>query len=235
LKKKETLFRKSRPHIRQLQVFENGEISADIGILWAAYQRKSFRLNEGMTSKDFQEVILKILSMYHSVWIIEDDNKSFRSGRGPISFIGVWFDGWTIEPHTEYFKWATKRNILRASVAVMQKTRYDKGVGCLKVKSLSNTVNLFHRVGKYIPSFRYVGKVNGGSFMGDEFWFSIKGAKHGWTDGSGAEGLQRTGGRERTTSTSKVGSSPVSGPEVSSVGEGRSDSQGAAGGNGSTG
>jgi hypothetical protein len=189
---RKTLFRKSKPVLRSFVVQENGELGPDVGILWAAYRRKSFDFPE-MDEKTFTAFILNALSRFNTVWMMEDDHKGFRSGRGPVCAIGINSNGWKILPQVFWFSWATNRNKLRCSVAFVQKTRYDKTVGCCEFNMEQSGTKLASHVTKFIPTLRYVGKVWFGSPSGDQFIYSIKGAKNAGIDGSGktTDGVQR--------------------------------------------
>ena len=80
---RKSLFRKSRPVLRQFSSHENGELGPDIGILWAAYKRGSFPFPE-MNEQTFIKFVLNALSRFYSVWMMEDDHPGFRSGKGPV-------------------------------------------------------------------------------------------------------------------------------------------------------
>lgn len=110
--RRERLFKKSRPNVRPLE-------SKDMGWLWAAYKAGSFHLAEGMTPQEFaEEMQLALNGTPH--YLVEDENKKFRSGKGPIALIAVPTDGVKIEPAVAIFKWATPKNVLRGFVSFFQ-------------------------------------------------------------------------------------------------------------------
>lgn len=106
------LFKKSRPHIRQLE-------AKDMAWLWAAYRRGSFKFPPDMTQGDFTAYIEQAMQGV-SQHIVEDENKQFSSGSGPVALIGIASDGLRIEPGVAVFSWATPKNVLRGFVAFFQ-------------------------------------------------------------------------------------------------------------------
>jgi hypothetical protein len=111
-KRRARLFKKSRPHIRPLE-------SKDMGWLWAAYKVGSFKFPEDLSQEEFTTHISQAMNGV-SQFLIEDENKQFSTGRGPVGLIGVASDGTRIEPGVAVFKWATPKNILRGFVAFFQ-------------------------------------------------------------------------------------------------------------------
>lgn len=191
--KRRILFKKSKPFIRPFE-------QKDMWILWAAYKEGSFPVMQQDLEKDifFQEITKQLLS-YHTLMLVDDDCKRFKEGRGPVCLIVSRTDGWKIEPHVEFFKWANKQNILRVNVRFFNWIRQNKEIGVCIVRSLKNTVNLFHHVREY-GVLNFVGKIPGGDRRGDEYLFSIRGKK---IDGfiSASKGLQRDGKSSDTTGT----------------------------------
>mgnify|MGYP003350300804 CR=1 FL=1 len=57
------------------------------------------------------------------------------------------------------FKWATRKNVLRCSVAFVQLHRYSKSVGVCMVKCTKEAFMLMRRLEKYCHA-HYVGKVS---------------------------------------------------------------------------
>lgn len=162
-------------------LFEDGRYAEDMGLLWASYKRGGFpALPKTFDEHIFTDVILNHAKDYDSLWIIEDDSKVFKSGRGPVAFVGVKLrdGGWAMEPHVEWFAWASPRAILRGSVAFFQMVRYSKDVGVCVVRSLKKHANLFYRLKDYGVLF-YCGKIPKGDFRGDEYIFSVNGKKNG--------------------------------------------------------
>ena len=186
VEKRRKLFKKSKPFIREFK-------PEDMWILWAAYKEKSFnQLPEellGMNKEEFYQFSTDRLKPYHSLMLVEDSCNKFKEKRGPVCLIVANTDGWKVEPHVEFFSWATKLNILRVNVRFFNWIRQNKEVGVCIVRSLKNTSNLFHHVRKY-GVLNFVGKIPGGDYRGDEWIFSIRGKR---VDGTlkANDGIQR--------------------------------------------
>lgn len=157
---------------------EEGRYGYDMGLLWAAYKVGSFPLidRQDMNEGEFAEFIVGVARGLSSALMVEDDCSRYASGRGPVAFIGIRSDGWRVEPHVDYFKWAAPRTMLRTTVAFFQMARYSKDVGTCVVNSLKNTENLFNHVIGYGVLYA-VGKIPKGSPRGDVYLYSIAGKK----------------------------------------------------------
>lgn len=150
------------------------EPMGDMGWLWAAH--KQLFPEDEMTKEQFVEYMGAQLAGFSYCYIVEDDNKNFKDGRGPIGIASVYFDGWTLTPHSDFFPWATKGNKLRALVSFLQKMRYNKDVGVTKVEVLSNARDIFKSMKKYI-SLKYSGFVENGDPEGKLYCYYIVGGK----------------------------------------------------------
>ena len=166
--KRDRLFRKSRPLIRKHE-------EADNKFLWAAYQNGSFQLPEGLSQTEFLVEMTKKFGAFDLLWVIEDENKGFRSGRGQVCLVGLKTDGWTYQPSAAFFKWATPRNVLRSLVGFFQMIRHQK-VGVCRVEVLEKEMKLLMRLKEYGVLF-IRGRIPFGSPGGDLFVFSINGRK----------------------------------------------------------
>lgn len=166
---RDRLFRKDRPFIRPFQ-------REDFGILWVAYKRGTFALEQGLEQEAFIEAIAPYLQQWDSLWLIEDESRAFSAGRGAVGLVGVVTDGWTIEPHVEWFAWSSPKNILRAVVAWFQKVRHDKHVAAALVKAEQKNEKFFTRLRKYGVLY-YVGRVPNGYPSGDMVLYSVRGKK----------------------------------------------------------
>lgn len=177
--RRKRLFRTSRPHIRPAALLEEGQYGYDMGILWAAYKAGSFPLVEDrdMTNDDFAKYILAHAMTLSSMVIVEDDSKAFESGRGPVAVVGIRSDGWTVEPHVDFFEWAAPRTMLRVVVAFMQMVRYSKDVGVCVVKCLKTSKSLFKHVSDDYGVLHPVGMIPKGSPRGDVLLYSVWGGK----------------------------------------------------------
>lgn len=176
--KRDRLFRISRPHFRPASLIEEGQYGYDMGLLWAAYKVGSFPLIERQDLKEgeFADFIVGVAQGLSSALMVEDDCPRYKSGRGPVAFIGVRTDGWRVEPHVDYFRWASKRAMLRTTVAFFQMARYSKDVGTCVVNSLKETENIFLRAVDY-GVLHPVGRIPKGSPRGDVYLFSVSGKK----------------------------------------------------------
>lgn len=172
--KRARLFRKNRPFVRPLQVYDGNDYSRDIKILWVAYQKKQFTsLPENMQQAEFAAEIEKA-SRDHEFFMVEDRNPSYE-GNGPIAVVWLFNDGWKIRPHTEFFAWTTRLNKLRSTVSFLQMLRYKK-IGCCLIESLKESKILFDKCTEY-GVLHYVGMIHNGDPRGDEYLYSIRGKR----------------------------------------------------------
>jgi hypothetical protein len=127
----------------------------DIGIMWAAYKAGSFpEYPEGMEQEQFVEVLLNTLAQFDSLWMADDDNNSFGSGRGPIALFGLRTDGEIVKVHAKFFKWRRNRNILRTFVSFFHWMRYSRHVGVVVWRSEEEYFPLYFRMREYgLPVF----------------------------------------------------------------------------------
>lgn len=171
--KRERLFRHSRPHIRVLEYYDGSEYHKDIKIVWVAYKKAGIPgVPEGLNEIEFVNFIM---SFNTDFLIVEDNNKQYKNG-GPIAIVTILGNNWKLEPHVDFFPWATKKNILRGCVAFFQWARNTRRIGCVVVHALENSKNLFDHVCSY-GVLHYVGKIVNGDSRGDEFIYSVKGKK----------------------------------------------------------
>lgn len=167
--RRERLFKKSRPLVRKYE-------QSDAGFLWSAYKNGSFKFDEGLSQKDFLVELAKQYGSFDLLWIVEDENKNFKSGKGQIGLVGIKTDGWVYSPSAVVFKWATPKNVLRSAVAFFQMMRYQKFVGVCEVRTEKKDFEMMKHMEKYgVLYFR--GRVPNGSPSGDVFIFSIEGKK----------------------------------------------------------
>lgn len=167
-----------RPNIRPLEILNDGGYSKDIKILWVGHKLSPFLgLPQDIPQDQFVMEIIKF-SNRGDLYVVDDSNSEYDK-RGVIALIAVKNDGWKVEPHVEFFPWATKKNILRTVVAFFQMVRNSRKVGVCIIKSLKDSVNLLNHCIKYFPPgvLWKVGKIPNGDERGDEYLFSIKGRK----------------------------------------------------------
>jgi len=173
---RDRLFKRSKPNIRPINVFsEDGNFGKDMGVLWAAYLKGSFKNKDNLSQEEFTDEVLSYLSKFQFAWLVEDENYHFPSGYGPIGLVVGKFDGWALEPHWMPFSWATARNKLRTAVAFFQMAKYEKGVGVLNIYSGEENVDFFHRLKKDYGVVYYIGKFPRGDFGEDRYIFYSRG------------------------------------------------------------
>ena len=219
IRKRNLLFRKSKPVFRPFVPYENGEIGNDMGILWASYQRGGFDerfVPSGMDTGQFHVFTVNLLSIYDSLWIVEDENGNFKSGHGPVAIICIWSKGWSVEPNVYFFPWKTAKNVLRSYVGFFQKTRHDKTVGVCFVKVMENAKSTIDHCAEYVPMLRFVGKIWFGDPRGDLYFYSLKGGNNAWNDGRrpDAKRPERDRGREWRESPSEERESELPGEDL---------------------
>lgn len=166
---RERLFRKSRPQARRLEILDGESYSKDIGILWAAYKAGSFRIDDGLSQEDFVLAIETTLKSFQHAWIIDDDSAQFSSGRGPVALVGANTLNLIVEPKITFFKWATKRNILRSSIAFLNMIRHSKKTGIVTVRTDKARTVLPNHLKRY-DMLHYIGKV-----AENEYLYSVRG------------------------------------------------------------
>lgn len=163
---RQKLFKKSRPFIRPFSI-------EDMGWLWAGYKAGSFTMPAGLDQQAFVAEINQRLCGFEN-FVVDDDNDKFKAKRGPVALIAVTSDGWRYEPVIVFFKWATKRNMLRVCVSFFHKSALSSKVGVCVVR-WGKSVLLDHlkNYGVLFPR----GKIPMGSANGDEYIYSVLGRK----------------------------------------------------------
>lgn len=91
--------------------------------LWAAYQSGVWKeiLVEGLSQQEFSETVTDMLGMVDHDWIVEiKTDKGLR----PVGLItgDNRFMGHGIEPHVDWFPWATPRNKLECAIQFIKQT-----------------------------------------------------------------------------------------------------------------
>ena len=176
--KRDRLFKKGRPFVRELQLFDGEKFHNDLAILWVAHTKAPFTwLPDGLAQADFAAAIQEIYQG-EDLLIAEDDNRQFKNKKGAVALFSLKTNGWKYEPHVQFMPWATKKNILKATVAFLQYVRYSKKVGCIVVYSLENSLPLFDKCCEYGVLHR-VGPIPNGDPRGDEWLYTIRGKRDG--------------------------------------------------------
>jgi hypothetical protein len=163
---RKTLFRHSRPNIRAMEL-------ADVGWLWAAHKLQG---KPDMSREEFMTSVSSSLESFPRIYIAEDANAQFSGGVGPIGIFVANYDGWNLEPHVEFFPWATSRNRVKAVVSFLIFQRFQKEVGCIQIHASVKFREFFKRLKKYVP-IRVGGKIEGGRPDGADYIFYIRGKR----------------------------------------------------------
>lgn len=166
---RERLFKRSRPQARRLEILDGESYSKDLGVLWAAYKAGSFKFPEDLTQEDFVVQIEEVMKSYQHSWVIDDENKAFSSGRGPVALVGANTIGLIVEPRIMFFRWASKRNVLRASIAYLNMIRHSKKTGIVLVRTEKNRMVLPDHLKRYDMLY-FIGKADD-----NEYLYSIRG------------------------------------------------------------
>lgn len=173
--RRDFLFRKSRPLIRSVKFIEGDDYSSDIKTLWVSHVQEPWPIMpEGVTQEEFVNRIIEFTDG-KNLYVADDDNKAYANGRGPIAICQVTDHGWKIEPHVDFFPWASPRNILRATVSFLHMMKYQK-IGVCVVYSLKNSLPLFNKCCEY-GVLHKSGMIRGGDPRGDQYIYSIRGKR----------------------------------------------------------
>jgi hypothetical protein len=167
--RKAALFKKSRPNVRPFSVMDGDKYSRDSGILWAAYQAGSFKIEPGLTQEEFAGKMLETVDSYDKVWIVDDGSKSYAGGEGPVAMVVSKTAGMIVEPNFMFFKWATCKNILRCTVAFLNMVKSSTKTGILLIRADSTRRSVAEHMKKYGLLY-FMGKSDG-----DEYLYSIRG------------------------------------------------------------
>ncbi len=160
------LFRHCKPNFRTAQ-------PEDMRWFWAAY-RLGPNVDEAVTQEAFEDSVYEELSGFTSVQIVEDTNGRFESGFGPVGMFVANSDGWNLEPHVEFFPWATARNKVKSVVGFLTKERFSGHCGCIRIRVDEKHKELFRRLKAYVP-IRTLGKIPCGRPDGPEHVFYVRG------------------------------------------------------------
>lgn len=166
--KRDRLF-KDRPMVRRLEILDGEAYSADMGVLWAAYKAQSFSLPKDLDQESFVKAIEAFFANFAQVWIVDDRNHSFSKQRGAVGLVMTNTNDLLIEAKFGFFKWATKRNILRASAAFLNMVKHSTKTGVCLVRTSKDKRTLPDHLNKYELLF-YVGKISA-----DEFLYCLRG------------------------------------------------------------
>ena len=163
--RRKALFKHGKPNIRPARY-------DDIKWLWFAAKRGSY----SGSPEEFTAAAEPFLAKADKIFMIEDRNKEFQSGIGPIGIVLCNYDNWALCPHVEWFPWTTPRNKLRGTVGFLQVMRYTKDIGCIKIYASENNDKWFKWLKRYV-AINLAGRIPHGRADGMESIFYIRGRR----------------------------------------------------------
>ena len=162
--KRDRLFKDSRPKVRRLEVMDGEQYGKDLGILWAAYSAGGFEvLKRDLSQEEFLGAIQPVLDK-SDIWLIEDKNKAFSQGIGPVCLAHSIPDGLGLLVYGDSFPWATKRNSLRCAVSFLWMLMHSKKVGVIFTKQKRTMKKACSHLKEY-GVLHYIGKVGEDLFL----------------------------------------------------------------------
>lgn len=173
--KRERLFKKGRPIIRQMEFLDGDEYHKDVKVAWVAHSKaKFYSIPDGATQDQFVDILIDF-NRHAGLHLVDDFNSAYKEGIGPVGIVQIGGDDWRALPHVEFFPWATARNILRCTVSFLHMMKYKK-IGVCVIYALKESVPLFDKCTEYGVLFKS-GMIAGGSPRGDEYIYSIRGKR----------------------------------------------------------
>lgn len=166
---RDRLFKKGRPRFRKAELINKDGYGKDMGVLWAAYKAGSFEAPPGMTQELFAEWIIEHAKVFKDLLIGEDRSEAYKGDWGPVVVVGVNQEKLLVNAVGQAFKWATKRNILRLSVAFLHMITLSKKTGVCMVKTKSSDQKLADHMKHYKLLF-FIGKTGT-----DEYLYGVRG------------------------------------------------------------
>jgi hypothetical protein len=161
---RDRLFKKGRPRFRKAELVSQDGYGKDMKILWAAYKAGSFEAPKDMTQELFADWVMEQAKVFRELWIGEDRSIAFQGGIGPVVLVGMNQENLLVNAVGQSFKWATKRNILRLSVAFLHMVTLSKKTGVCMVKADSKSQKLADHMKDYRLLF-YVGKTGNNEYL----------------------------------------------------------------------
>lgn len=150
-------------------MLDGDQYSKDVSILWAAYKSGSFPLPEDLGQGEFIDNLEQALTQFSATWVVDDDSSVFSSKRGPVGMVSVSTVGLIVEPRFVFFKWATKRNMLRLVVSFINMIRHSKRTGLILVRVPQAHKSMPDHLKKY-DMLHFIGKS-----APNEYLFSVRG------------------------------------------------------------
>lgn len=163
--RRERLFKNSRPFVRPFKLMENGEYSKDAGRLWAAYKKGAFPDKpRDLTQEQFADFLAKLPDVFSKVWLVDDKHPAYPGGVGPVAIVGAVVQGLQVTLEADVFPWASKRNILRCSVAMLKMLVSSEETGTVVVNVPQRLMSAASHLKKYDLLY-YVGRIADDVFM----------------------------------------------------------------------
>lgn len=163
------LFKPEKPLVRRLEILDGDQYSSDMGVLWAAYKAGSFNLPPELTQEDFVKAIEAYFSQFAQVWIVDDKNKNFSKEKGQVGLVLTNSVEMLIEARFGFFKWASSRNILRATAAFLYMIKRSTKTGVCMVRTSKDKRTLPEHLKDYGVLY-YMGRVSE-----NEYLYSVRG------------------------------------------------------------
>lgn len=164
------LLKRERPKARRLEIMDGEQYSADLGVLWAAYKAGSFPdAPTDLEQTKFVSLIEELVKTHDAVWIIDEFNRAFKGGRGPVALACTRVNGLVVEAEGTAFKWASRRNCLRCAVSFINMLRHSGKTGICMVKGTPRTRAILDHLKLYNMMF-FLGRSGP-----DEFLYSVRG------------------------------------------------------------
>ena len=173
--RRERLFAKANPRVRPF------DYARDAWVLWAAYDLGSFPSlkpdphKEGHFKKP--EDLFAYFRAYalskSSILMVDEDHRFFRERRGPVAMVSVEQNGWKLQPHFDFFHWATPRHRLAAAVSLMNMVSYDKKFGACTVSVGERDEEFCQHIRDRYGLLRFVGRLDNGRPDGDELTYAV--------------------------------------------------------------
>jgi len=138
---------------------DGGQYSSDMGVLWAAYKAGSFAMPPGLSQEAFVKAMEDYFSNFAQVWVVDDRNTAFSKSQGQVGLVLTNSIDLIVEAKFGFFKWASKRNILRGTAAFLNMVRNKQETGVCMVRTTDARRVLPDHLQNYGLLF-YVGRVS---------------------------------------------------------------------------
>ncbi|HZR02806.1 MAG TPA: hypothetical protein VFA81_06525 [Burkholderiales bacterium] len=169
--RRERLLKRDEPRLRMIE-------PRDAWVLYAAYDLGSFAsMPKGLKPQELWTHVAAWSQRHSSVLMVDANHKYFREKRGPVAMVTIDNLGWTIEPHIDFFFWATPRHRLAAAVAFLQMTKYAKEVGACFVRVGEAGAQMCDHIVERYDLLRPCGKVPNAREDGTEYHYYLKGRR----------------------------------------------------------